>query len=188
MGPVHLPGPLRLLDFQETGTLTSHCVLCAQIHRKTNDDFSLLSSSLFKWLFRVLPSSYCTSQDWARKCFKLHRTRADWLSRIVALKLTTLKVRLFYVVNLCVISFKRWTWCLFSCIQGELDANRPVPFRLTPNIAEFVTPVGVNGVMTAAIVSAARCLAEPHFSVQSVLRAVLRDEMIAWHKKVRKLL
>ncbi|XP_068742186.1 transformation/transcription domain-associated protein-like isoform X1 [Montipora capricornis] len=67
--------------------------------------------------------------------------------------------------------------------KGELDANRPVPFRLTPNIAEFVTPVGVNGVMTAAIVSAARCLAEPHFSVQSILRAVLRDEMIAWHKK-----
>lgn len=67
--------------------------------------------------------------------------------------------------------------------KGELDANRPVPFRLTPNIAEFVTPVGVNGVMSAAIVSAARCLAEPHFSVQSVLRAVLRDEMIAWHKK-----
>ncbi|KAK2564815.1 Transformation/transcription domain-associated protein [Acropora cervicornis] len=66
---------------------------------------------------------------------------------------------------------------------SELDANRPVPFRLTPNIAEFVTPVGVNGVMTAAIVSAARCLAEPHFGVQSILRAVLRDEMIAWHKK-----
>jgi len=67
--------------------------------------------------------------------------------------------------------------------KGELDANRPVPFRLTPNIAEFVTPVGVNGVMTAAIVSAARCLAEPQFSVQSILKAVLRDEMIAWHKK-----
>lgn len=67
--------------------------------------------------------------------------------------------------------------------KGELDANRPVPFRLTPNIAEFVTPVGVNGVMTAAMVSAARCLAEPHFSIQSILKAVLRDEIIAWHKK-----
>ena len=74
----------------------------------------------------------------------------------------------------------------FFCTQGELDANRPVPFRLTPNIAEFVTPVGVNGVMTAAMVSAARCLAEPHFSVQSILKAVLRDEIIAWHKKVSK--
>lgn len=74
----------------------------------------------------------------------------------------------------------------FFCTRGELDANRPVPFRLTPNIAEFVTPVGVNGVMTAAMVSAARCLAEPHFSVQSILKAVLRDEIIAWHKKVSK--
>lgn len=27
-------------------------------------------------------------------------------------------------------------------ISGELDANRPVPFRLTPNIFEFVTTIG----------------------------------------------
>lgn len=33
------------------------------------------------------------------------------------------------------------------------------------------------------MVSAARCLAEPHFSIQSILKAVLRDEIIAWHKK-----
>ena len=123
MGPVHLPGPLRLLDFQETGTLTSQCVLCAQIHRKTNDDFSLLSSSLFKWLCRVLPSSYCTSQDWARKCFKLHRTRADWLSPIVALKLTTRKVRLFYVVNLC--TFIRALNLVFVLLHPRWTGRQP---------------------------------------------------------------
>ncbi|XP_048580263.1 transformation/transcription domain-associated protein isoform X2 [Nematostella vectensis] len=67
--------------------------------------------------------------------------------------------------------------------KGELDANRPVPFRLTPNMAEFVTPLGVSGVMSASMVAAARCLVEPQFSIQSILRAVLRDEMIAWHKK-----
>ena len=27
-------------------------------------------------------------------------------------------------------------------ISGELDANRPVPFRLTPNILEFLTSTG----------------------------------------------
>lgn len=27
-------------------------------------------------------------------------------------------------------------------ISGELDANRPVPFRLTPNIYEFITTTG----------------------------------------------
>lgn len=26
--------------------------------------------------------------------------------------------------------------------SGELDANRPVPFRLTPNILEFLTNTG----------------------------------------------
>lgn len=30
-------------------------------------------------------------------------------------------------------------------ISGELDANRPVPFRLTPNIFEFVTTIGQSG-------------------------------------------
>ena len=28
---------------------------------------------------------------------------------------------------------------------GELDSNRPVSFRITPNITEFITPVGVSG-------------------------------------------
>ena len=88
---------------------------------------------------------------------------------------TTLRLPEKYLLN---------SLTLFVLLTGKLDANRPVPFRLTPNLAEFLTPVGVNGVVSAAIVSAARCLAEPHFSIQSILRAVLRDEMIAWHKKV----
>ena len=28
-----------------------------------------------------------------------------------------------------------------------------------------------------------RCLVHPSFKIQALLRAVLRDEMIAWHKK-----
>ena len=31
---------------------------------------------------------------------------------------------------------------------GELDSNRPVSFRLTPNITEFITSVGVSGMYT----------------------------------------
>ena len=27
-------------------------------------------------------------------------------------------------------------------VTGELDSNRPVPFRMTPNIVEFVTSIG----------------------------------------------
>ncbi|XP_052224459.1 transformation/transcription domain-associated protein-like isoform X9 [Dreissena polymorpha] len=67
--------------------------------------------------------------------------------------------------------------------SGDLDANRPVPFRLTPNIAEFVTSTGVTGPLTAAMVATARCLVQPQYKLPSFLRAILRDEYITWHKK-----
>ncbi|XP_014255602.1 transformation/transcription domain-associated protein [Cimex lectularius] len=67
--------------------------------------------------------------------------------------------------------------------KGELDANRPVPFRLTPNIQELLTETGVNGPLTASIIATARCLAHPNFKVASILRAILRDEMIYFHRK-----
>lgn len=69
-------------------------------------------------------------------------------------------------------------------MSGELMAKRPVPFRLTPTLAEFITSVGINGPLTASMVAAARCLAQPSFKVINILRAILRDEMISWHKKV----
>ncbi|XP_014681160.1 PREDICTED: transformation/transcription domain-associated protein-like [Priapulus caudatus] len=68
-------------------------------------------------------------------------------------------------------------------VSGDLDANRPVPFRLTPNVTEFLTPTGVAGPLTAAMVASARCLVQPQYKLASFLRAILRDEMIAWHKK-----
>ena len=66
---------------------------------------------------------------------------------------------------------------------GELDSNRPVSFRITPNITEFITPVGVSGPLTASMIAAARCLIQPSFKIQSILRAILRDEIINWNKK-----
>ncbi|XP_063882780.1 transformation/transcription domain-associated protein-like isoform X6 [Scylla paramamosain] len=66
--------------------------------------------------------------------------------------------------------------------KGELDGNRPVPFRLTPNLAELVTSIGVSGPFTASMVATARCLATPSFKVSALLRAIMRDEIITWHK------
>ncbi|XP_027217728.2 transformation/transcription domain-associated protein isoform X2 [Penaeus vannamei] len=67
--------------------------------------------------------------------------------------------------------------------KGELDGNRPVPFRLTPNLAELVTSIGVSGPFTACMVATARCLATPSFKVNAFLRAIMRDEIISWHKR-----
>jgi len=50
---------------------------------------------------------------------------------------------------------------------------------------ELLGPVAVAGPLTASMIAAARCLAQPSFKVQTILRAVLRDEMIAGHKKVQ---
>ena len=57
-------------------------------------------------------------------------------------------------------------------VSGELDSNRPVPFRLTPNVYEFISEVGVRGPLTASMISAARCLVHPNFKVQAILRYV----------------
>ena len=52
-----------------------------------------------------------------------------------------------------------------SNASGELTSGQPVPFRLTPNIVEFVTSVGVDSVLKAAIVATARCFMQPTFYV-----------------------
>lgn len=44
--------------------------------------------------------------------------------------------------------------------------------------------MGVSGPLTSSMIASARCLVTPNFKVQSILRAVLRDEIMTWHKKV----
>ena len=58
-------------------------------------------------------------------------------------------------------------YCRFDIndATGDLDANRPVPFRLTPNISEFLTTIGVSGPLTASMIAVARCFAQPNFKV-----------------------
>ena len=43
--------------------------------------------------------------------------------------------------------------------------------------------ISFSGPLTASMIAAARCLSHPSFKIQALLRAVLRDEMIAWNKK-----
>jgi len=68
-------------------------------------------------------------------------------------------------------------------VTGELESNRPVPFRLTPNIAEFITTFGVNGPVVSSMISLSRSLIYPNYKLPGLLRAILRDEMIFWLKK-----
>ncbi|GLH10296.1 Transcription-associated protein 1, partial [Gryllus bimaculatus] len=46
---------------------------------------------------------------------------------------------------------------------GNLDSSRPVPFRLTPNIVEFISMIGVSGPLTSSMIAVARCLVQPNY-------------------------
>lgn len=132
-------------------------------------------------------------RDWARRTFP---TATDYWTfrKMVALQLA-LNCLAEYVLHLTRLNpdmlyvhqdsgFINVSYFKFDLNeQGELDSNRPVPFRLTPNLMELLGPVCVAGPLTASMIAAARCLAQPSFKVQTILRAVLKDEMIAGHKK-----
>lgn len=67
--------------------------------------------------------------------------------------------------------------------KDDMENNRPMPFRLTPNIAEFLTSYGIWGPLSASIVATARCFVHPNYKLCSILRTILRDEVIAMQKK-----
>ena len=89
-------------------------------------------------------------------------------------------------------------------VTGELNSVRPVPFRLTPNIVEFLTNIGISGPLQASVIATARCFLQPNFQVghlftlcrfiefksnfgtfqlATVLRTILRDEIITIYRK-----
>jgi transformation/transcription domain-associated protein len=53
-----------------------------------------------------------------------------------------------------------------------------VPFRLTPNMREYLTLFGINGLMSSAMISMAKCLAQSQYNFNWLLRAILKDEII----------
>lgn len=67
--------------------------------------------------------------------------------------------------------------------NGELKGNKPVPFRLTPNISELITQTGIFGPFRGAMESVAHCLSTPQNRIISIVRAILRDEMLFWQKR-----
>jgi hypothetical protein len=42
-----------------------------------------------------------------------------------------------------------------------MEVTEAVPFRLTPNLQHFITPVGIEGVFAASLMAMGRCLADP---------------------------
>jgi transformation/transcription domain-associated protein len=49
---------------------------------------------------------------------------------------------------------------------AELNTIKAVPFRLTPNIVEFLTDIGISGPLQASAIATARCFLQPSFQVK----------------------
>lgn len=55
-----------------------------------------------------------------------------------------------------------------------------MPFRLTPNLQEFMTPVAIEGVLAPSIHSIAEVFYRPDSELSEFLPLLVRDELISW--------
>lgn len=167
----------RLAAVQARGSQASHQVL-RDILKEVQCNM-VPRSMLRDWAVRTFPAA--TDYWMFRKTFTLQLSLACFAEYV--LHLTRLNPDMMYIhqdsglVNVSYFKFD------VDDTTGDLDANRPVPFRLTPNILEYLSTIGISGPLTASMIAAARCLVQPSFKVQTILRAILRDEMIAGHRK-----
>ena len=56
---------------------------------------------------------------------------------------------------------------------------------MTHSVQNLITEIGIHGPLTATMISSASCLVHPNYKVRSILLAILRDEIINWHKRVK---
>ncbi|KAG5328830.1 TRRAP protein, partial [Acromyrmex heyeri] len=167
----------KLAAVQARGAQASHQVL-RDILKEVQT--SMVSKTLLKdWALKTFPGA---TDYWTfRKMFTLQLSLTCFAEYV--LHLTRHNPDMMYVhqdsglINIAYFKFD------IDDTSGELDANRPVPFRLTPNIFEFITTIGVCGPLTASAIATARCLVQPTFQLHAILRAILRDEVIATHKR-----
>lgn len=57
-----------------------------------------------------------------------------------------------------------------------LHNDDPVDFRMTPNIAHFIGPTGIEGMLTASLVAIGRGLCDPEYDLEDSLSLFCKDE------------
>ncbi|XP_076856386.1 transformation/transcription domain-associated protein isoform X1 [Brachyhypopomus gauderio] len=170
----------RLATVQARGTQASHQVL-RDILKEVQGNM-VPRSMLKEWALHTFP--HATDYWTFRKMFTIQLALIGLAEFMLHLnRLNPEMLQIAQDTGKLNVSYFRFD---INDATGDLDANRPVPFRLTPNISEFLTTIGVSGPLTASMIAVARCFAQPNFKVDGILKAVLRDEIIAWHKKTQE--
>uniref|UniRef100_A0A8C3CL18 Transformation/transcription domain associated protein n=1 Tax=Cairina moschata TaxID=8855 RepID=A0A8C3CL18_CAIMO len=170
----------RLATVQARGTQASHQVL-RDILKEVQSNM-VPRSMLKEWALHTFPNA---TDYWTfRKMFTIQLALIGFAEFIFHLnRLNPEMLQIAQDTGKLNVAYFRFD---INDATGDLDANRPVPFRLTPNISEFLTTIGVSGPLTASMIAVARCFAQPNFKVDGILKTVLRDEIIAWHKKTQE--
>ena len=65
--------------------------------------------------------------------------------------------------------------------KPEFTNGEAVPFRLTPNIQTFVTPIGIEGLLVTSVATIARALTESEYDLEHKLAIFVSDEMQFWY-------
>ncbi|XP_058013081.1 transformation/transcription domain-associated protein [Ahaetulla prasina] len=170
----------RLATVQARGTQASHQVL-RDILKEVQGNM-VPRSMLKEWALHTFPNA---TDYWTfRKMFTIQLALIGFAEFVFHLnRLNPEMLQIAQDTGKLNVAYFRFD---INDATGDLDANRPVPFRLTPNISEFLTTIGVSGPLTASMIAVARCFAQPNFKVDGILKTVLRDETIAWHKKTQE--
>jgi len=72
---------------------------------------------------------------------------------------------------------------LLPGISGSLPlfaTTDVVPFRLTPNMQNFLGPIFTEGILTSGIMAIGRSLTEPEFDLEQQLCLLSKDEVFSW--------
>uniref|UniRef100_A0A8C1FL36 Transformation/transcription domain-associated protein n=1 Tax=Cyprinus carpio carpio TaxID=630221 RepID=A0A8C1FL36_CYPCA len=149
----------RLATVQARGTQASHQVL-RDILKEVQGNM-VPRSMLKEWALHTFPNA---TDYWTfRKMFTIQLALIGLAEFMLHLnRLNPEMLQIAQDTGKLNVSYFRFD---INDATGDLDANRPVPFRLTPNISEFLTTIGVSGPLTASMIAVARCFAQPNFKV-----------------------
>lgn len=73
-------------------------------------------------------------------------------------------------------------WELAFCMDanGLLYQLDRAPFRLTPTLLHFMSPVGLNGIFTGSFLAGAQALNDPDMKLSDHVGVIMRDEIMSW--------
>eukprot|EP00842_Homolaphlyctis_polyrhiza_P006140 jgi/Hompol1/6527/HPOL_002281-RA len=73
-----------------------------------------------------------------------------------------------------------------SSTSGQFTNNEAVPFRFTPNLQYFMTPMGIEGAFVSSLMAVGQSLTEPEFELGHYLSIFIRDELLTWQATSKK--